>query len=153
MKKYSFVFAFITMILISCSGSQITTGINDEEAPINTEKIIVHTKLSDSEAYQKAAKFLTSEGYFIDYSDKELKTLSTKPKGVSQRYGVDNVMNSININIVNSNIEISGTFKTLGINDYQTIKKKGQNGSPWRDAWKAMWKLADNMNGEKMTYE
>lgn len=152
MGNYNLVFAIIILFLMGCSGGQITSGINDEDAPMETEKIIVHTNLSDNEAYKKAADFLISEGYSIDYSDENLKTLSTKPKGVSQRYGVDNVLNSINVNIVNGNIQISGSFETLDANHRQTIRKKGQNGSEWREAWKAMWKLAHDLNEEKMTY-
>lgn len=142
-------------LFFSCAGAKVTKGINDGNVPIGTERIIIHTKLSDEEAYKQASKILISNGYTISYSDKELNTFTTKPKGVSKRFGVDNVKNSITVYTHDNKIIISGTFYSIGDtgDDNQTIRKYGQNGSDFRNAWKAMWLLAEKFPEKERTFD
>lgn len=141
------------LVGLSCAGSQHTVGLNDAAVPINTNEIIVQTNLDAESAYKKVAKALQDFGYTFRSTDETLKNISTEFKGVSQRWGVDNTFVRIAAYVKgekNAEIVIRGWYKTLeneNTETGQTVKKFGQNGSPTRNAWIEMFKVAESLGG------
>jgi hypothetical protein len=156
MKKILLI--LLAAFVVSCAGSQHTTGIDDSSAPLNTNVIIVHTNLDADEAYKKVAQTLQNSGYTFRSTDETLKSISTDFRGVSQRWGVDNTFVRIGTSVQddsNSKILVRGWYKTLENEDTesgQTIKKFGQNGSPARDAWKELYQLASSLS-DSLSYQ
>ena len=141
------------LIILSCAGPKITTGINDAKAPTNTSIIYVQTDLDAESAYKKLGQTLQNRGYTFRSTNETLMSVSTEFIGASQTYGVDDTFVRIGANVQgesNAKIVIRGWFKTLeneNTQTGQTIKKFGQNRSAFRDAWKEMYQVADSLGG------
>lgn len=143
--------AFLT--LTGCAGPKQTAGINDGGAPQEASAITVQMDLSGEAAYRKAAQVLQRRGYSLENTDATLGSIATGWNGVSQRYGADYVFARLNASVSGSALILRGKWRT-GEEDGggQTIRKYGQNGSPAREAWKALHQVAGAFDGE-LTYQ
>lgn len=110
--------------------------------------ILIKTSLPAEEAFRMVGQTIIEAGYGIKNSDKDFFSINSEPKPF--RYGQLELTMSVTGND-NAVVRITGKYQTGIINDlYTTVDFRGMKGSPAKEAWEEMQKVAEKIEGEKV---
>lgn len=108
--------------------------------------ILIKTSLPAEEAFRMVGQTIIEAGYGIKNSDKDFFSINSEPKPF--RYGQLELTMSVTGND-NAVIRITGKYQMGVIDDlYTTVDFRGMKGSPAKEAWEEMQKVAKTVKGE-----
>lgn len=136
----------LLILLVACAGPQQTrslpAGVSDAQAPEEATTVTVTSEAGPQKAYRSAARVLQSEGYALENTDSELRSITTgrksaEPNGIL--VGLPEHRVTVSVTASPTTVELRGTAYQ-GDGQAQ-IKKFGQSGSPQRLAWARLVRL------------
>ena len=148
--RHSIILLAIPLLLTACAGPQETRslphGVSDAQAPSEATAVTVTTEAEPQEAYRTAARVLQSEGYALENTDSDLRSITTgrksaEPNGI--RAGLPEHRLTVAVTANPTTVEVRGTAFRAGSQD--PIKKYGQSGSPMRLAWARLVTIGDKV--------
>ena len=125
----------------------MTVTVCAQERGDNT--IVVTTDYEYSEAYRRAGQALASNGMTIDHADKDIGTISSRPKYIATTSNPDRTVR-VSVIVDEGIISIQGIVENHGIADPQLTY--GGRLSALRSAWEELHKVAEHIGGE-ISYE
>lgn len=148
------VSVLVSALLVGCAGPKRTTqgvptGADDSSAPIGTSSITVKASVPADSAFPRAAALLQRRGYGIGNSNSQLKTLTTTWRTLNTGIG-PKVSTRLSLGIVSSSptsVRVSGTYRASDFSS-ENIRKRGQSGSPAREAWAEMLSVTYHVSEE-----
>ena len=147
--RYLLVVLF-AVSLLGCAGPQQTAGINDAAAPAEAQVIEIQYDGTPQQAYKRAAQVLQSEGFTLQNTDSDLRSISTDRKevdGIMQSYAV-----RLNANVTeDAVVQLRGWYELEDLGE-ERISKYGSSGSSHRKAWRQMFQVAEGI-GDTMSFQ
>ena len=155
-------FCILTLgLLVACAGPEQTRdlpdNVSDAEAPQKATTVTVQASTSPQEAYRTAARVLQSEGYALENTDSELRSITTGRKSADPNgilVGLPEHRVTVSVGSSPTAVELRGTaYQDAG---QSQIKKWGQSSSPQRLAWAQLvtiGHLVAEKTGGELQYE
>ncbi len=125
----------------------MTVTVYAQERGDNT--IVVTTDYEYSEAFRRAGQALAANGMTIDHADRDIGTISSRPKNIATTSNPDRTVRAVVI-INDGIIAIQGIVENHGIAEPQLTY--GGRLSALRHAWDELHKVAEDIGGE-ISYE
>lgn len=141
---------FLLGAVIGFSGCVTTQKVPGSTKGDN--KIVVKTEQSFEEAYKQAGQILSTNGYGIDNSDKDLGTIASGPQKLSQLNGSMKVNVSIREDegikvifsgLVKMDADINVGYGVTSKSSWNKVVNKGMSGSIMQVAWNDLFDLAE----------
>lgn len=117
--------------------------------PKGAWKLVIHNNKSKEENYQLMGETIMEEDYMIDKAIRDFYVIRTFPQG-HKKMGEDYILNFV---ARDSTIVLTGLIITIdsddaiSLDEYSRIENKGMNGSPHRDCFREMVRVARILAG------
>ena len=158
MNKTNTLFLAVLIFAFSaCVSTQLVPGSSKGD---NT--IIIKTNHSEETAFKQLVQILTSEGFPIENTDKELGIISTGSKKAS-KLNASIKINAMIVEKENATIILNGLYTidatvNLGYGvtsnfGWNKIENKGMNGSVLQVAWNDLYNLAKRYPEAEISFE
>lgn len=124
--------------------------IDLDAIPKRTWKLVIHTNKSKEENYQLMGETLIEENYMIDKAIRDFYIIKTFPQGY-KKLGTDYILNLVardSAIVLTGLIINSEADNVVSLPDYSKIENRGLNGSPLRESFNEMVRMASKMAGE-----
>lgn len=153
--KYMLCLIAFSLGMLSNLQAQVTGTIADnvkvsppetdlDAIPKRTWKLVIHTNLSKEENYQLMGETLLEQDYMIEKTISEFHLIRTFPQGY-KKLGLDYILNLVardSVVVLTGLMINSETDKVVSLPDYSRIENRGMNGSPLRESFHEMVRLA-----------
>lgn len=140
----------LALLVAGCAGPAQTAGLDDAAAPSGATRVTATVDAPPGDAYRALARALQSEGWALDHSDAELRTVTTDYRTVSEGGFVYEMRVSGAVVAEGpARVEVRGWYRVPSFGDQEReVSKTGLGGSIPRRAWAHLYRVAEAVGGD-----